>query len=267
MNDLARKKGYLCDMDGVLYNGMAMVPGVPEFISWMKDEGKAYLFLTNESRYTPAYLREKLSRMGIETDESHFYTSSMATADFLSSQSPGCSVFVIGEEGTYKALEDAGISIDDSDPDYVIVTTGGEYNLDILTKAVRLVKKGARLIGTAYDPYNLTEEGIEPDCRALCAPIEVAADVKAYFVGKPNPLMIRKGLERLGLVSSEVVMIGDTMETDIVSGIEAGIDTALVLSGVTTREQAEHYPYKPRFIINSVKDIADIAHLSPRDQQ
>jgi NagD protein len=259
MEDLVQKKGFICDMDGVLYNGGTMIPGVRDFISWMKETDKKYLFLTNESRYTPEYLCEKLAGMGIDTDPSHYYTSALATADFLSSQSPGCSAFAIGEEGIFRALEDAGIAVDDQDPDYVIITTGGEYSRSTLTKASRLVKKGAKLIGTNYDAFNLTEGGIEPDCRALAAPVEIAAGAKAYYVGKPNPLMIRTGLERLELHSYESVMIGDNMETDIISGIEAGVDTVLVLSGVTTRSEAESYPYKPGLILEGVGDIPKMA--------
>lgn len=193
--------------------------------------------------------------MGLEVDESHFYTSALATASFLSSQSPGCSAYVIGAPGLLNALYDAGITVNDVNPDYVVVGETRNYNYESILQAVRLVEKGARLIGTNTDLTGPTESGIAPACRALVAPIELATGKSAYFVGKPNPLMMRTGLRLLGVHSEEAAIIGDRMDTDMVAGVESGLDTALVLSGVTTREEIGQYPYRPRLVLNGVMDI------------
>lgn len=255
MEQLRAKKGFICDMDGVIYHGDRILPGVAEFVRWLQEEGKAFLFLTNSSRYTPRELHQKLQRMGLEVDESHFYTSALATAHFLGSQCPGCSAYVVGEHGLFNALYDQGITYNDVNPDYVIVGESLTYNVDQMTRAIRLVNAGAKLIGTNYDLTGPTESGIAPACRALIAPIELATGRQAYFVGKPNPLMMRTGLRLLGVHSDDAVMIGDRMDTDMIAGIETGLDTALVLSGVTTREECETYPYRPRLILNGVGDI------------
>lgn len=257
MEQLRNKKGFICDMDGVIYHGNRLLPGVKEFLSWLKDNRKEYLFLTNSGEFTPAELRRKLSRMGLDVDESRFYTSALATAQFLSSQASGCSAYVIGEHGILNALYEVGVTFNDVDPDYVVVGEARAYNLEAITKAVRLVNAGARLIGTNYDLTGPTEAGIAPACRALLAPIELATGKQAYYVGKPNPLMMRTGLRMLGVHSEETAIIGDRMDTDIVAGIESGIDTVLVLSGVTTRESMLHFPYRPRLILDGVGEIAE----------
>lgn len=255
MEKLLEKQGFICDMDGVIYHGNILLPGVKEFLAWLKDNDKRYLFLTNSSQYTPRELQEKLFRMGLEVDETHFYTSALATAHFLRSQAPGCSAYVVGEHGLLNALYDAGIIYDDVSPDYVVVGESKGYNLHMITKAIRLVDAGAKLIGTNYDVTGPTESGIAPACRALLAPIELACGKQAYFVGKPNPLMMRTGLKLLGVHSENAAIIGDRMDTDIVAGIESGLDTVLVLSGVTTREECRNFPYQPRLILNGVGDI------------
>lgn len=255
MEQLLQKKGFICDMDGVIYHGNRLLPGVPEFVQWLKDTQKHFLFLTNSSQYTPRELHQKLKRLGLEVDESHFYTSALATAQFLRTQSPGCSAYVVGEHGLLNALYDVGVTYNDVTPDYVVVGEAHSYHFEMITKAIRLVNAGAKLIGTNSDLTGPTEEGIVPACRALIAPIELATGKKAYFVGKPNPLMMRTGLHLLGVHSEESVMIGDRMDTDIVAGIETGLDTALVLSGVTTREDCQRFPYRPRLILNGVGDI------------
>lgn len=255
MEQLLQKKGFICDMDGVIYHGNRLLPGVPEFVQWLKDTQKHFLFLTNSSQYTPRELHQKLKRLGLEVDESHFYTSALATAQFLRTQSPGCSAYVVGEHGLLNALYDVGVTYNDVTPDYVVVGEAHSYHFEMITKAIRLVNAGAKLIGTNSDLTGPTEEGIVPACRALIAPIELATGKKAYFVGKPNPLMMRTGLHLLGVHSEESVMIGDRMDTDIVAGIETGLDTALVLSGVTTREDCQCFPYRPRLILNGVGDI------------
>ena len=249
------KKGFICDMDGVIYHGNRILPGVAEFIQWLHDEDKEYLFLTNNSGYTPRELNQKLARMGMDVPEEHFYTSALATAAFLKEQAPGCSVFAIGEAGLLNALYDAGITMNDVNPDYVIVGETVNYNYENILHAVRLVQNGARLIGTNSDMTGPSEQGIIPATRALIAPIELACSKSAYFVGKPNPLMMRTGLKILGCHSAEAVMIGDRMDTDIIAGIETGVDTVLVLSGCTRREDIDSYPYRPTYVMDGVSSF------------
>lgn len=254
--DFNEKKGFICDMDGVIYHGNRLLPGVIEFIEWLQSEGKQYLFLTNNSGSTPKELQNKLARMGLNVPETCFYTSALATARFLKEQAPGCSAYVLGEAGLLNALYDVGITMNDVNPDYVVIGEGKAYSLDTITKAVNLVMKGAKLIGANSDANGPMEDGIVPACRALVAPIEVATGKQAYFCGKPNPLMMRSGLKMLGCHSGEAVMIGDRMDTDVISGLESGMSTVLVLSGVTTREIAENnFAYKPTMILDGVGDI------------
>lgn len=242
-------------MDGVIYHGNRLIPGVKEFVDWLYREGKQFMFLTNASGRSPKELQQKLARMGLEVDESHFYTSALATAKFISNQMPKCTAYVIGDPGLYNALYDAGITVNDVDPDYVIIGETSNYNFDNICVATSLVRAGAKLIGTNSDITGPSENGIIPACRALVAPIELSTGKQAYFVGKPNPLMMRSCLRRLGVHSDESVIVGDRMDTDIISGIESGLDTLLVLSGVTSREEIENYPYRPRLVVDSVADI------------
>ena len=256
MEQLRNRKGFICDMDGVIYHGNRLLPGVKEFVDWLYREGKNFLFLTNSSERSPKELQQKLSRMGLDVDESHFYTSALATAKFISRQCPGGSAYVIGEAGLIMALHDAGITMNNVDPDYVIVGEGNSFNYENVLRAVRLVLKGAKLIGTNSDLTGPSEDGLIPSCRAMISPIEMATGQNAYFVGKPNPLMMRTGLRILGVHSEEAAMIGDRMDTDIVAGIESGLDTALVLSGVTDRDGIRRFPYRPRLVLEGVGDIA-----------
>ena len=260
MIDFNGKKGFICDMDGVIYHGNQILPGVMDFIDWLQREKKEYLFLTNNSGYTPKELQQKLARMGLDVSEEHFYTSALATAAFLKEQAPGCSAYVIGEAGLFNALYDAGITMNDINPDYVIVGEGKSYSLDTLTKAVNLVRKGANLIGANSDISGPIENGIAPACRALVAPIELATGKRAYFCGKPNPLMMRTGLNILGCHSAEAVMVGDRMDTDVISGMECGMATVLVLSGVTTEETISTFAYRPTVVLDGVGSIAQIAN-------
>lgn len=258
MENLRNKKGFICDMDGVIYHGNQILPGVKEFVEWLYRENKQFLFLTNNSGKTPMELSQKLKNMGLDVDESHFYTSALATAKFLSKQSPNCKVYVIGEPGLYSALYNEGITISETDPEYVVVGEVFNYNYESVCKAVNLVRKGAKLIGTNSDVTGPTDNGnIIPACRALISPIEMATGKEAYFVGKPNPLMMRTGLNMLGVHSNEAVMIGDRMDTDIVVGIEGGLDTVLVLSGVTSKVDIDHYAYRPRLVLSGVGEIPD----------
>ena len=255
MENLRSKIGFICDMDGVIYHGNRLLPGVKEFVEWLYREKKRFLFLTNSSERTPRELQQKLARMGLEVDESHFYTSAQATARFIRSQAPGCSAYVVGGAGLIMALHDEGITMNDVDPDYVIIGEGNTYNYENILKAVRLVMRGAKLIGTNSDLTGPSEDGIVPACRAMISPIELATGKTAYFIGKPNPLMMRTGLRILGVHSEEAVMIGDRMDTDIVAGIETGLDTVLVLSGVTDRNDIKKFPYRPRLVLNGVGEI------------
>ena len=259
MIDFRTKKGFICDMDGVIYHGNRLLPGVREFIQWLQDEGKEYLFLTNNSSYTPRELRQKLERMGMEIPEEHFYTSALATAAFLREQAPGCSAYVIGEAGLLNALYDAGITMNDVNPDYVVVGEGRTYSLDTLTRATNLVRRGAKLIGANSDVSGPIEDGIAPACRALVAPIEMATGTQAYFCGKPNPLMMRTGLRILNCHSGDAVMVGDRMDTDVISGLESGMSTVLVLSGVTAREDLRTFAFRPSAVLDGVGDIGALA--------
>lgn len=257
--DFNAKRGFICDMDGVIYHGNRVLPGVAEFIQWLHDEEKEFLFLTNNSGNTPRELHQKLARLGLDVSEDHFYTSALATAAFLKEQSPGCSVFAIGEAGLLNALYDAGITMNDVNPDYVVVGEGRAYSLDTLTKATNLVYNGAKLIGANSDVSGPVEGGIAPSCGALVAPIELATGKKAYFCGKPNPLMMRTGLRLLNCHSADAVMVGDRMDTDVISGLESGMSTVLVLSGVSTEETLNTYSYRPSVVLPGVGDIVKLA--------
>jgi len=249
------KKGFICDMDGVIYHGSKILPGVKDFIEWLQKENKRFLFLTNSSERSQRELQDKLSRMGIDVEKEHFYTSALATASFLHSQKPKGSAFVIGEAGLLNALYDVGYTMNNVDPDYVVMGEARSYSYEKIEKAVNLVINGAKLIGTNPDVNGPMENGIAPATAALIAPVEIAAGKKAYFVGKPNPLMMRSALKKLRCQREETVIIGDRMDTDIIAGIESEIDTCLVLSGITALKDINHFAYGPHFVLHGVKDI------------
>ena len=255
MEEIKKKAGFICDMDGVIYHGNRILDGVAEFINWLIDNGKQFVFLTNSPEKTPQELSMKLGRMGLDVGVEHFYTSAMATAAFLHSQKPGCTAYVIGEAALTKALYDVGIFMNDVNPDYVVVGETRTYFFEKIEKAVELVNKGAKLIGTNPDITGPTERGVMPATGSLIAPIEIATGKKAYFVGKPNPLMLRHGLQKLGLHSNEIAFIGDRMDTDIIAGIESNVDTVLVLSGVTKMEDIDRFPYRPKHIVSGVGEL------------
>lgn len=255
MENIKNKLGFICDMDGVIYHGNRILDGVTEFINWMQDNDKKFVFLTNSSERTPHELSMKLERMGLHISADHFYTSAMATAEFLHSQNPNSTAYVIGEAALAKALYDQGIYMNDVNPDYVVVGETSTYSFEKLQKACNLVLKGAKLIGTNPDITGPVENGICPATGALIAPIEIATGKKAYFVGKPNPLMLRHGLRKLNCHSQDIAFIGDRMDTDIIAGIESNIDTVLVLSGVTAMEDISKFPYRPRYIVPGVGDL------------
>lgn len=252
---IRQKKGFICDMDGVIYHGNCILPGVKEFVDWLQKEKKEFIFLTNSSERAPRELKEKLKRMGIDVEESHFYTSALATAIFLSKQKPGGSAYIIGEAGLITALYDVGFSINEVNPDYVIIGESRNYNFEKIAHAAQLVNAGAKLIGTNPDLTGPSEKGLVPATRALISPIELTTGKQAYFIGKPNPLMMRHALLKLGTSDEETIIIGDRMDTDIIAGIESEIDQLLVLSGVTSLRTIENFPYRPTYITEGVGDI------------
>ncbi len=258
LSDLRSKSAFICDMDGVIYHGNKLVPHVKEFIKWLEDNDKKFLFLTNGSGRSPRELAQKLARMGLDVGEEHFYTSALATASFLAGQCPGGSAYVIGEPGLTYALYEAGFSMNDINPDYVVFGMTKSLNYEQIEKAARLVMNGAKLIGTNSDLTDPSENGIIPACRALIAPIEMATGKKAYFVGKPNPLMMRHALKSLGCHRVDAAIIGDRMDTDIIAGIESELDTVLVLSGVSTEESIKDFAYRPKYILRDVGEIAGV---------
>lgn len=258
LSALRNKNAFICDMDGVIYHGNRIIPNVPEFVRWLRENGKDFLFLTNSSERSPRELAQKLGRMGLEVDESHFYTSALATASFLASQCNGGSVYVIGEPGLTFALYEAGFSMNDVNPDYVVFGETRSLNYEKIEKAVKLVMNGAKLIGTNSDLTAPAENGIIPACRALVSPIEMTTGKSAYFVGKPNPLMMRHALKKLGCHRVDAAIIGDRMDTDIVAGIESELDTVLVLSGVSTLETVNKFPYRPKYILRDVGELSGI---------
>jgi NagD protein len=255
MHPVLSKPAFICDMDGVIYHGNRLLPGVQRFVRFLQDSGKNYLFLTNSSERSPRELSQKLARLGLEVGEDHFYTSALATATFLSTQMPGCSVYAIGDAGLLNALYDAGLTMNDINPDYVVVGESRSYGYEKIEKAIRLVLGGARLIGTNPDLTGPTEQGLVPACGSLVAPIELATSRKAYFIGKPNPLIMRHALKRLGVRREDTVIIGDRMDTDIVAGIESEIETCLVLTGVSSLADVERFPYRPRHVATGVEEL------------
>ena len=253
--EMKAKKAFICDMDGVIYHGNRLLPGVVEFVNWLKAEQKKFLFLTNSSERTPRELQMKLRHMGIDVDEEHFYTSALATAAFLHSQKPRGSAYVIGQAGVVNALYDAGYTMNDINPDYVVIGESVEYTYTKIIRAVHHVRNGARLIGTNPDVTGPVEGGIVPATGALMAPIELATGCRAYYVGKPNPLMMRHALKKIGVQREDTAIIGDRMDTDIVAGIESEISTILVLSGVTCDADVTTFAYRPDCILSGVGDL------------
>jgi NagD protein len=251
------KKAFIIDMDGVIYHGNRLLKGAGEFVDWLRARDKRFLFLTNSSERSPIELSQKLDRLGIVVEPEHFYTSALATATFLASQLPGGSAYVLGEPGLINALYEAGYTMNNVNPDYVVIGEAHSYGLDTIEKAVNLVLRGARLIGTNPDVNGPSESGVVPACGALIAPIELATGRKAYFVGKPNPLIMRHALRRLGATREETAIVGDRMDTDIVAGVESDMETVLVLSGVTKREDLPHFAYGPRHVLEGVFEIPD----------
>ncbi len=253
---LPKAETYLMDMDGVLVRGAQIIPGADDFIRRLRARGAPFSILTNNSLYTPRDLQARLARIGLHVAESELFTSALATAQFLHTQKPGGSAYVIGEAGLTTALHDVGYVLTDVRPDYVVLGETLSYSFVRLTQAVRLILEGARFIATNPDAIGPSDGGLSPATGAVAALVAEATGVKPYFIGKPNPLMMRAALRRLNAHSESSIMIGDRMDTDIVAGTEAGMATILVLTGVTAREQVNRWPYRPTAVVESVAHIA-----------
>jgi NagD protein len=250
---------WLTDMDGVLVHENDALPGAAELIQQWRDEGTPFLVLTNNSIFTPRDLAARLRTSGLDVPEESIWTSALATADFLKSQSPGGTAFVIGEVGITTALHEAGYIMTDNDPDYVVVGETRSYSFDAITKAIRLIGNGARFIATNPDATGPSAEGPLPATGAVSALISKATGKEPYVVGKPNPMMFRSALNRIGAHSENTAMIGDRMDTDIVAGIEAGLHTILVLTGISDQAEIERYPFRPDEIISGVHELVSIS--------
>ncbi|GAB3673632.1 HAD-IIA family hydrolase [Actinocorallia lasiicapitis] len=249
---------WLSDMDGVLIHEGRPVAGADEFITKVIASGKRFLVLTNNSIYTPRDLSARLAAIGMNVPAESIWTSALATAKFLNDQRPHGTAFVIGEAGLTTALHDTGYILTDLDPEYVVLGETRNYSFDQVTRAVRLIEGGARFIATNPDPVGPSPQGSLPACGAVAAMITKATGVEPYFVGKPNPLMMRSAIRRVDGHSESTAMIGDRMDTDVVAGMEAGLETILVLSGVTKREEVGRFPYRPNRIVDSIADLVEL---------
>ncbi len=266
-DDRTYQKSFILDMDGVVYTGSKLIPGAKEFVDRLKQGSYKFLFLTNNSYYCPVELKDRLLKLGIDVTEDHFYTSAMATASFLKVQRPGgCSAYVIGGQGIRDELEKANIKITSKKPDYVIIAETEEYNYAKIVEATLLIQEGAKFIATNQDLTGPSQRGPVPACGALVAPIEKVTGVAPYFLGKPNPVMMFLARKQLGVHSANCFMIGDRMDTDILGGLESGMTTCLVLSGVTTPDIMDRFPYQPDYVFNNLGEIDPEAILSRRNR-
>ena len=248
-------RSWLMDMDGVLVHESKPIPGAAEFLARLQEKGLPFLVLTNNSIYTRRDLSARLAVSGLEVPEQAIWTSALATADFLQRQRPNGTAFAIGEAGLQTALHAVGYTLTEHDPDYVVLGETRTYSFERITQAIRLIVAGARFIATNPDPTGPTPAGPLPATGSVAALISHATGVEPYFVGKPNPLMMRSALNAIDAHSETTAMVGDRMDTDVVSGLEAGMHTVLVLTGSTTREQAEAFPYRPSRIVDSIADL------------
>jgi NagD protein len=251
--------GYLIDMDGVIYRGNELIPGAERFINELRTKDIPFSFLTNNSQRTRRDVVVKLQRLGIEVEENHVFTCAMATARYLARQKPGGTAFVIGEGGLLNALHSNGYSIVDKDPDYVVVGEGRTLNFEMVESALRMILGGAKLVATNLDPNCPTATGMRPGCGAIVALLEAAAGIKAFSVGKPSPVMLRTARKELGLRTDQTIVIGDTMETDILGGVQLGFKTILVLSGGTAMSDLPRYAYGPDKIVSSIAELSHAA--------
>ena len=250
-------RSWLIDMDGVLVQEETAIPGAAEFLARIVERGMRYMVMTNNSIYAPRDLSARLRASGLDVPSDHIWTSALATAGFLASQRPRGSAFVIGEPGLTTALHEAGYTITERNPDYVVLGETRTYSFERVTRAVRLVTDGARFIATNPDPTGPTIDGPVPATGAVAALISRATGVEPYFVGKPNPLMVRSALNAIDAHSEEAAIIGDRMDTDVKSGLEAGMHTVLVLTGSTRADEVERYPFRPSRVVDSIADLVD----------
>jgi NagD protein len=248
-------KNYLLDMDGVILRGTTLIAGATDFLLRLQAQKIPFLIFTNNSLYTLRDLQMRLSYMGLDVPSEAIFTSALATAQFLHAQRPGGRAYVIGESGLTTALHDIGYVLTDQEPEYVVLGETITYSFERITLAIRFVTAGARFIATNPDVMGPGEGGIVPGTGAVAALVSSATGIKPYYIGKPNPLMMRTALRTLNAHSEDSVMVGDRMDTDIVAGIESGLRTILVLTGVTRREQVELFPYRPTWIRDSIADI------------
>lgn len=251
------RKGFLIDMDGVIYRSSQLIPGAAEFIKMLVRWDIPFLFLTNNSQRTRHDVATKLVRMGMPVEKEHIFTCAMATARHLAQQNPRGTAYVIGEGGLLNALHECDYAIVDKSPDYVVVGEGRTLSFEMLENAVQMVLDGAKLIATNLDPNCPTQHGTRPGCGAIVKLIEEASGVGAFSVGKPSPVMMRMARKELGMATSETIMIGDTMETDILGGVQMGYRTVLVLTGTTSRDDLANYAYQPDEVIDSVANLCD----------
>ncbi|MGY1787257.1 HAD-IIA family hydrolase [Geodermatophilus sp. SYSU D00698] len=249
---------WLTDMDGVLVHEGQALPGAAEFLARLVDQDRRFLVLTNNSIFTPRDLSARLSRSGLQVPETSIWTSALATADFLSTQLPGGSAYVIGEAGLTTALYEAGYTLTDTDPDFVVLGETRTYSFEAITRAIRLIGTGARFIATNPDVTGPSPEGPLPATGSVAAMITEATGAKPYFVGKPNPMMFRSAMNRIDAHSESTVMVGDRMDTDVVAGIEAGLETILVLTGSTTAADVGRFPFRPSRVLDSIADVVDL---------
>jgi NagD protein len=252
------KQGYLIDMDGVLYRGIELIPGADSFIQQLRDRDIPFRLLTNNSQRTCRDVVAKLARIGIDVEEEHVFTSAMATARFLAQQTPSGTAYVIGEGGLLTALHQNGYAVVDHEPDYVVVGEGRTFNLELVEAAVRMITHGAKLIATNLDPNCPTQNGLRPGCGAMVGLLEIATGVKAFSVGKPSAVMMRAARKELGLATEETTIIGDTMETDILGGVQLGFHSVLVLSGGTCRDNLHRYAYRPEVVVDSLAELSEL---------
>lgn len=251
-------ESWLTDMDGVLIHEGTPIPGADAFIKRLRESGKPFLVLTNNSIYTPRDLQARLHWMGLDVPVENIWTSALATAKFLDDQRPGGTAYVIGEAGLTTALHDIGYILTDHEPDYVVLGETRTYSFEAMTKAVRLINGGARFICTNPDETGPSTEGPLPATGAVAALITKATGKQPYFAGKPNPLMMRTGLNAIGAHSESSAMIGDRMDTDVLAGLEAGMQTFLVLTGLTSVADTEKFPYRPTRTVDSIADLVDL---------
>ena len=257
MTDRKPVESWLTDMDGVLVHEGQPVPGAPEFVGRLRTSGKPFLVLTNNSIYTARDLHARLARMGIDVPEAAIWTSALATAQFLDDQRPGGTAYVVGEAGLTTALHAVGYILSNQEPDYVVLGETRTYSFEAITTAIRLINSGARFIATNPDSTGPSREGALPACGSVAALISKATGVEPYFVGKPNPMMMRSALNTIEAHSETTAMIGDRMDTDVLCGLEAGLQTILVLTGISGRDDVDRFPYRPSRVVESVADLIE----------